>query len=228
MSLLVEIEDEFRKLSFTERSEAMANFLSQFADHMRDNNKRILSRVLDMIAETEGDEKLHLDMLATHLEMETSEVLDVKRWDMPEITSLDEYRAQSRLGDDSGICPRMTGSNNYTTQFLPSLDAAVRKNASRDLLGSMADILELPAEFCEFLRHTSGVAYPNLDRQLFVCSFATALYDAHEQAQPLDKMCEFAGSEGFEVAAGWKAGDNDQNCCIHYFLCKDLEGLDAL
>lgn len=67
MGLADEILDEFRDLSPTERFETTAAFLSSFADSMRDNNKRILSRVLDMIAEIEGDEKLHLDTLVTHL-----------------------------------------------------------------------------------------------------------------------------------------------------------------
>ena len=226
MSLPVRIRDEFRELSPAERSATTASFLSQIADLMLDNNKRIFSKVLDMIAETEGDEKLHLDMLATHLAMETSEVVDVHSWDVPEITSLSEYRARSRLGEDSGVCPRLSGSYDYTAGYLQSLEIAVRRNASRDLLGSMAESLQLPAEYSEFLEQASGVVYPNLDKQMFVCSFSTALYDADEQAQPLEKIYRSAGCSGFEVAAGWKAGDNDQNCWIYYLLCKDDEEPD--
>ncbi|KAG9653989.1 hypothetical protein KCU95_g12229, partial [Aureobasidium melanogenum] len=221
MTATIDIEDEFRDLSPIARSEAMASLLSQFADRMLDNNKRIFERVLDMIAETEGDEKLHLNMLATHLEMDTSEV-DVKSWDDTEITRLSDYKAWSRLGHDSGVCPWEHDSSEYIAAFLLHLQKAVCENASRDLLGDAAETLELPTDFCEFLKHTAGVVHPNLDRQMFVCSFGTNTYDIKGQAQPLDKMCRIAGPNGFVIAAGWTAGDNDRSCWIHYLLCKRI------
>lgn len=52
--------------------------LSEFEDRMADNNTRIFSRVLDLIAATEGDEQVHLDMLAMHLLKKTSEVINQK------------------------------------------------------------------------------------------------------------------------------------------------------
>ncbi|KAG9947622.1 hypothetical protein KCU85_g5603, partial [Aureobasidium melanogenum] len=211
MTATIDIEDEFRDLSPVARSETMASLLSQFADRMLDNNKRIFERVLDMIAETEGGEQLHLNMLATYLEMETSEV-HVKSWDDTEITRLSDYKASSRLGHDSGVCPWEHDSSEYIAAFLLHLQKAVRENASRDLLGDAAETLELPTDFCEFLKHTAGVVYPNLDRQMFVCSFGTNTYDIKGQAQPLDKMCKIAGPNGFVVAAGWTAGDNDRSC----------------
>lgn len=221
-----EISDEFGELSPAERHDTMANALSQFGDTMRDNNKRIFSRVLDMIAETEGDDKLHLDMLATNLDMEDPRYIEVVSWDIPEVTSLSEYRAWSILGDDSGICEPIPEPDGYVARYLSSLETAVRKNASRDLLGNLVESLQLPAEFVEFLEHTSGVTYPNLDKTMFVCTFATAQYCAEEHAQPLDKLCQYADSDGFEVAAGWQAGNNDTNCCIYYLLCKDDDELD--
>ncbi|TIA76812.1 hypothetical protein D6C76_05361 [Aureobasidium pullulans] len=227
----IEIKDDFKLLTPTEQYEAMADLIAQFADQMLDNNKRIFSRVLDIIGatDTKGHKTLHLDMLATHLAMETSEILEVKSWNINEfdlprnITSLDDLRAQSRLGNIPGTHPWKSGSSDYITGFLQSLETAVRKNASRELLGDAAETLELPAPFCEFFKHTGGVTYPNLDRQMFVCSFGDTISSAQEQAQPLEKMCERAPSFGFEVAAGWKAGDNDQNTWIHYLLCKEVD-----
>lgn len=108
--------------------------------------------------------------------------VEVKSWDVPEITSLGEYRAWSHLGDDSGICAPITEPDGYVARYLSDLGIAVRTNASRDLLGRLADNLELPAEFYEFLNHTSGVAYPNLDRQMFVCSFAATQCGEQKQA----------------------------------------------
>ncbi|THX81118.1 hypothetical protein D6D04_04219 [Aureobasidium pullulans] len=46
----------------------MAILLSRFCAYMLDNNQRIISSVLDMIAATDGDETLHMNMLATHLD----------------------------------------------------------------------------------------------------------------------------------------------------------------
>ncbi|CAD0095623.1 unnamed protein product [Aureobasidium mustum] len=227
MSTAIDVEDDFRDLSPAARTEATASLLSQFADRMLDNNKRIFDRVLDMIAETEGDEKLHLDMLATHLAMETSEVVDVKSWNNTEITSLSDYKAWSRLGHDSGLCPWKHGSSEYITTFLGYLQKAICENASRDLLADAAETLELPIDFCEFLKHTAGVVYPNLDRQMFVCSFGTNTYDIQGQAQPLDKICRVAGPDGFTVAAGWAAGDNDRSCWIHYLLCRRVTEPDG-
>jgi hypothetical protein len=219
-----EIEDEFGDLSPAERSETMASSLSEFAKVMCDNNQQIFSRVLDMIAETEGDDKLHLDMLATHLDIEDPRYIDFKSWDMPEITSFSDYRARTRLGDNDGGF--MSGPSDYTAGYLSGLKIAVRKHASRDLLGSMAENLDLPAEFTAFLEHTSGVEYLNLDKRMFVCSFSTALYSPEEQAQPLDKLREGPGCEDFEVAAGWMAGDNDMSSRIYYLLCKDYDEPD--
>lgn len=82
MSLADEIFDDFGELSPAERFETTASFLSQIADLMLDNNRRLFPRALDMIAETEGDEKPHLDMFAAHLAMKTSEVVDVQSWDI--------------------------------------------------------------------------------------------------------------------------------------------------
>ncbi|KAH0288045.1 hypothetical protein M436DRAFT_46567 [Aureobasidium namibiae CBS 147.97] len=224
MSLANEIFDEFGELSAAERHETTATLVSQFADVMRDNNKRIFSRVLDMIAETEGDDKLHLDMLATHHDIEGPEYIEAKSWDMPEITTFSDYRARTHLGDDSGICdPESESSLAY---YLSDLEAAVRKNADRDLLGSLADSLQLPAEFVEFLKHTSGVTYPNLDKSKFLCAFATELYWADKHAKLLEQLYRFSGCSGFKVAAGWKAGDNGYGRVIYYLLCKDDEEPD--
>lgn len=68
-----EVADELKDLTSAERSEVVADLIAQFADQMLDNNQRIFSRVLDLIAATnaKGDETLHLDMLATHLTMDT-------------------------------------------------------------------------------------------------------------------------------------------------------------
>lgn len=217
---MIDIEDDFRDLNSIARTEVTASLLSQFADRMLDNNKRIFDRVLDMIAETRGDEGLHLNMLATHLAMDTSEVIDVKSWNGTEITTLSDYKAWSRLGHDSGLCLWKHDSSEYIATFLLYLQKAVCENASRDLLGDAAETLELPSDFCEFLKHTAGVVYPNLDRQMFVCSFGTNTYDIQGQAQPLDKMCKVAGPNGFVVAAGWVVGDNDRSCWIHYLLCR--------
>jgi hypothetical protein len=222
-----EIEDEFGDLSPTERSETMASSLSEFAKVMCDNNQQIFSRVLDMIAETEGDDKLHLDMLATHLDIQDPAYIDFKSWDMPEFTSFSDYRARTHLGDDDGgFSPNLSGPSDYIARYLSDLKIAVRKHASRDLLGSMAEDLELPAEFVEFLAHTSGVEYPNLDKKMFVCSFPTALYSPEKHAQPLDKLCESSGCHDFEVAAGWKAGEIDMYSRICYLLCRDYDEPD--
>lgn len=224
MILADEIFDEFRELSPAERHETTASYLQEFGDTMRDNNKRIFSRVLDMIAETEGDDMLHLDMLATHLDKEGPEHIEAKSWDMPEITSFSDYRARTHLEDDSGICdPRSEESIAY---YLSDLETAVRKNADRDLLGSLVDSLQLPAEFVEFLKHTGGVAYPNLDKTMFVCTFATEQYWAMKHAQLLEQLYRFSGCSGFKVAAGWKAGDNEKGRLIYYSLCKDNDELD--
>lgn len=141
MSLADDICDEFGELSPLERHETTAILVSQFADIMRDNNKRIFSRVLDMIAGTEGDDKLNLDMLATHHGIEDPNYIEAKSWDMPEITSFSDYRARSRLGDNSGICDPVSEPN--TAHYLSDLETAVRKNADRDLLGGLADSVQL-------------------------------------------------------------------------------------
>jgi hypothetical protein len=220
-----EIDDEFGELSPAERSETIANFLSEYGDTMRDNNKRIFSRVLDMIAATEGDDKLHLDMLATHLEIEDPKYVEFKSWDMPEITSFSDYRARSDLGDDAGICEPF--SEDYVGRYLSSLEIAVRKNASRDLLGNTAESLKLPAEFYEFLKHTGGAHYPNLDKRMFVCDLPTEHYNEEKHALPLDKLCEHAPCQyDFEVAAGWVAGDYDMSSRIYYLLCRDYDEPD--
>jgi hypothetical protein len=229
-----EISDEFGELSPAERHDTMASVLSQFGDTMRDNNKRIFSRVLDMIAETEGDDKLHLDMLATHLETFNPREVEIMSWDMPEVTSLSDYRARSILGDDDGLCDPTTEADGVIARYLSDLETEVRKHASRDLLGDLVEDLQLPAEFVEFMKHTCGVTYPNLDKTMFVCTFATvqycpwvpAHYCAEEHTKPLDKLCEFAGCRDFEVAAGWQAGSNDMNSWIHYLLCKDYDEPD--
>ncbi|KAG9963541.1 hypothetical protein KCU61_g3501, partial [Aureobasidium melanogenum] len=226
-----EIEDEFSQLSPTERYDSMAGFLSQFSDHMVDNNTRILSRLLDMISETEGDEALHLNILASHLDKESNRDDDVKQWpgddqEFRGFNSLNDFKAHSDIGNDSGICPWEPGASDHIAAFISDLETDVRKNASRDLLGSTVETLELPSEFCEFFKHTGGVIYANLDRKMFVCEFATRDYNANELAEPLEKMCELGPSYEFEVAAGWKAGDNDRNCWVYYLLCRDPDELE--
>lgn len=47
---------------------------------MLDNNQRIISNVLDMIAATDGDETLHMNMLATHLDKISLKYMDLKTW----------------------------------------------------------------------------------------------------------------------------------------------------
>ncbi|KAG9885087.1 hypothetical protein KCU94_g17837, partial [Aureobasidium melanogenum] len=226
-----EIEDEFSQLSPTERYDSMAGFLSQFSDHMVDNNTRILSRLLDMISETEGDEALYLNILASHLDKESNMDDDAKQWpgdneEFREYNSLNDFKAHSGIGNDSGICPWEPGTSDHIAAFLLELETAVRKNASRDLLGSTVETLELPSEFREFFKHTGGVFYANIDRKMFVCEFATRDYSAHELAEPLEKMRELGPSHGYEVAAGWKAGDNDRNCWIYYLLCRESDELE--
>jgi hypothetical protein len=223
-----EINDAFGELEPTERCNAMTSSLSQFSDHMVDNNTRIISRVLDMISDTEGDDALHLDILASHLAKESNMDDGVQKWpgdndQYREINSLNDFRAHSNIGKHSGICPWEPGTNDHIAAFLLELQTAVRRNASRDLLGSTAETLELPSEFCEFFKHTGGVFYANLDKKMFVCEFATTDYGANEQAEPLEKMRELGPSHEFEVAAGWKAGDNDQNCWIYYLLCREFD-----
>lgn len=234
----VEIHDGFKDdLNPSERSESMSTILSQFEERMLDSNKRILSRILDLIAETEPEEQVRLDMLATHLAKETSEVLEVTTWpgDNEEyrgITRLSEFMAQTGSGGETGVCPwkyTPDGRNmqgDWIADFLQSLEKAVRENASRELLGSAAENLELPAEYREFLQQTHGVVYENWDREMFVCDFGNMLPSADRKVQPLNKMCESVDTDGFEVAAGWKAGDNDQNCWVYYLLCKDKEESD--
>ena len=82
------------------------------------------------------------------------------------------------------------------------------------------------AEFIEFLKHTSGAYYPNLDKTMFDCTFATAQWGEEEHAQPLEKLERFADFSGFQVAAGWQAGHNDMNSWVHYLLCRFEDELD--
>lgn len=233
----IEIHDEFRDLNPTERSESMARMLLEIEDRMADNNTRILSRVLDLIAATEGDEQFHLDMLATHLLKETSEVLDVVKWpgddkEWAGITRLSDFMPQTGSGSETGVCPwgyDARGRGFPSDQALKSLQAlkeAVRRKACRELLGSAAESLELPADYCEFYKQTAGVYCDNWDRTMFVCDFARWFRSADKQAQDLDKMCEYSGVRDMEVAAGWLAGDNGQNSWIYYLLCKDDEDSD--
>ena len=58
----------------------MASLLSQFCAYMLDNNQRIISNVLDMIAATDGDETLQMNMLATHLDKISLKYMDLKTW----------------------------------------------------------------------------------------------------------------------------------------------------
>lgn len=224
----VEIDDAFGELEPTKRRDAVVSLLSQFSDYMVDNNTRIISRILDMISETEGDETLHLDILASHLDKQSNMDENVTKWlgdneQYHGIHTLNDFRTHSDIGKDSSLCPWEPGTSDRIAAFLLELQTAVRRNASRDLLGSTAETLELPSEFCEFFKHTGGVVYPNLDKKMFVCEFATKDYGANEQAEPLERLRELGPSHEFEVAAGWKAGDNDQNCWIYYLLCREFD-----
>ncbi|KAH0094300.1 hypothetical protein KCU66_g16680, partial [Aureobasidium melanogenum] len=73
-----EIYDPFDELSPSERSESISKALAQFGKRMEDSNKRIVERLLDTIAKTDGHEELHLDMLATHLDKDTTETMQIK------------------------------------------------------------------------------------------------------------------------------------------------------
>lgn len=80
----------------------------------------------------------------------------------------------------------------------------------------------------ESLKHTGGVAYPNLDKIMFICAFATIHHWPEKHAQPLEQIRRSAVCSGFGVAAGWKVGDNDQWRLIYYLLCKVIEELRSL
>ncbi|KAH0372471.1 hypothetical protein KCU65_g998, partial [Aureobasidium melanogenum] len=200
-----EIYDPFHELNPSERSESISRALAQFGKRMEDSNKRVVARLLDTIAKTNGNEELHLDILATHLDKETTETIRIKArtdelentwvWD-PAITRLSDF-----VLTDSGISTwSEETTHDYIAGFLERLVLAVRATASRELLtDTTIDNLQLPAAFCEFTRHQH--------------------FGESQMAQPLDKMRQYCGqTRHHEFAAGWKAGDNYNNCVIYYAL----------
>ena len=174
-----EIYDPFDSLSPSERSETMSKALRRAEERSSGDNQRILKRVLDIIANTDGDDELHLNILATHLDKYSSETVytrtrtddleNTEFWD-PTITRFSDFDPW-----DSSVSfrePNSEESRAYVADFLRSLELAVRTNASRDLLGDIAvDNLRLPAEYYEFARQCGGLSSANFDRQVFLCEF---------------------------------------------------------
>ncbi|KAG9675349.1 hypothetical protein KCU99_g7179, partial [Aureobasidium melanogenum] len=229
-----EIYDPFDSLSPSERSETMSKALSQFGERMRDNNQRILKRVLDIIASTDGDEELHLNILATHLDKWSSETVytrtrtdDIENtlfWD-PTITRLRDFEPWDWSISELKNAEDPEKLRAYAAEFLKGLELAVRAKACRELLGdTTVDNLRLPAEYYEFARQCGGLASANYDREVFLCDFSSKMYCPEELAGPLDKIEQFSGAiSGFYFAAGWKAGENYDNCVIYYALTQHVE-----
>ncbi|KAH0140364.1 hypothetical protein KCU67_g14881, partial [Aureobasidium melanogenum] len=105
------------------------------------------------------------------------------------------------------------------------LELAVRAKACRELLGdTTVDNLRLPAEYYEFARQCGGLASANYDREVFLCDFSSEMYCPEELAEPLDKTEQFSGAiSEFYFAAGWKAGENYDNCVMYYVLTQHVE-----
>ncbi|CAD0083526.1 unnamed protein product [Aureobasidium vineae] len=233
--LPAEIYDPFGDLSPSERSEIISKALARYEQRMKNDNERILKRVLDTIAKTDGTEELHLDMLATHLDRHTTRRLEARtRTDALENTTEDWDPNITRLSDftsEDGALASWPDSEklpDHLTGFLDDLELAVRNNASRELLGDAAvDNLQLPAEFVEFSKQCGGLWYANYERESFYCDFASQHYQPDELAQPLDKITEWSGGRyDFEFAAGWLAGKNYYHCVIYYALCQRLDEPD--
>ena len=157
------IIDDFRDLTLSERSEHMSNIFSRFGERICDNNKRVLTRMLDLIAKADDNEQILLNVLATHLQKDTPEVLFYNKWpsDIGEwrgVTRLSDFMSLTGSGSEMGVsqwgrtdtCPLFAG-------HLEGLEEAVRSNASRDYLGTAAENLKLPAEYCELVHHTTGI-----------------------------------------------------------------------
>lgn len=148
------IHDPFAELDSSEQTKVMAAHLQRYEERATDSNKRTLHRVLDTIEAIEGDDAMHLDILATHMGKESRKYCDQMTW--PGDLQLEQDIVRP---SDLKVSDEWTSSGVYQphkeeiiAQFLRELETAVRKNADREFLGAAAETLNLPAEFCEFFR----------------------------------------------------------------------------
>ncbi|KAH0021296.1 hypothetical protein KCU78_g6186, partial [Aureobasidium melanogenum] len=198
------IHDPFAELDPSEQTKIMSAHLKRYEERATDSNKRTLHRVLDMISATEGDDAMHLDILATHMGKESLS---------------DEWTC-------SGVFS--PHKEEIIAQFLRELEIAVRKNADRELLGAAAETLNLPAEFCEFFKQCGGIYNENFDRHKFMCSFGSDSYLHEELVLPLEKMrrTSFGDPRWFELAAGWRVGYDYSTTSLYYLLCRVTDYMD--
>ncbi|KAG9653464.1 hypothetical protein KCU95_g12232, partial [Aureobasidium melanogenum] len=208
----------------SEQTKVMAAHLQRYEERATDSNKRTFHRVLDMISATEGDDAMHLDILATHMGRDSRIHCDQKTWpgDMrleQEIVRPSDLKTSEDWISSGVYCLYEAES---VTEFLQDLKIAVRNNADRDLLGIAAETFDLPAEFCEFARQCGGIFYENYDRTKFTCPFGSQFYRPEDMAVPLEEMASIGFSDDyyFEVAAGWRVGDNELTTSLYYMLCR--------
>ncbi|KAI5194842.1 hypothetical protein E4T39_08489 [Aureobasidium subglaciale] len=228
------IPDEFANSASSERAERMSSILQRFQTRMSETNSRVLGRVLDMIEATEGDEALHLDMLATHMSKYHSAHMQYSPWkngytllDGTEINSMSAYRAY--YSRKNGLLPHSrtddgTLSNEDATALshcLASLQWAVRQHADEDWLGGTANTLELPADYCELLKHVRGIGYENWDRQMFIPDVdASILQRIEDLALGADELSDLNCKDDFRLAAGWIMGENEHGSLVVYAVSR--------
>ncbi|KAG9529081.1 hypothetical protein KCU93_g3829, partial [Aureobasidium melanogenum] len=224
------IHDPFAELDPSEQTKVMAAHLQRYEERATDSNKRTLHRVLDAISATEGDDAMHLDILATHMGKEDRKYCDQMTW--PGDLQLEQEIARP---SDLKVSDEWTSSGVYQphkeetiAQFLRELETAVRVNADRELLGDAAETLNLPAEFCEFVKQCGGIYNENFDRHKFMCSFGSDSYLHEELALPLEKMrrTSFGDPRWFELAAGWRVGYDYSTTSLYYLLCRVTDNMD--
>ncbi|KAI5251672.1 hypothetical protein E4T42_04149 [Aureobasidium subglaciale] len=228
------ILDEFAYFTASERAERMAGTLLQFQTRMSETNGRVLGRVLDMIEASEGDEALHLDMLATHMSKYHSTHLQYSPWkngytllDGTEINSMSAYRAY--YSRKNGLLPHSRTNDGLLSDkdastllhCLANLQWAVREHADEGWLGETAHTLELPADYCELLKHVRGVGYENWDRQMFIPDIdASVLQRIEDLALEADELSDLDCTADFRLAAGCIMGENEHGSQIIYAVSR--------
>ncbi|CAD0095621.1 unnamed protein product [Aureobasidium mustum] len=223
------IHDPFAELSPSEQSSIMSAHLQRYEERMTDSNKRTLHRVLDIISATEGDDAIHLDILATHMGRESRTICDQKTWPgyiqlEQEIVRPSDLKTSEDWVSSGVLC---LYEEEFVASFLRDLKIVVRNKADKDLLGTATETFDLPAEYCEFARQCGGIFYENYDRTRFTCPFGSQFYHPEDMAVPLERMTRIFNDDGyFEVAAGWRVGDNELTTSLYYMLCRVTADMD--
>lgn len=114
-------------------------------------------------------------------------------------------------GNNDGLIPWSLLTNNRPSSnvegeiahFLEELKADVCKHASSRHIRDVAKSIELPAEYCEFVKRAYCISYDNWEKTNSICAFGGSGDSKVPNLEELkSRMCVVE----YDVAAGWLVG----------------------